>query len=115
VTYVEKILTKATTLFQTSFQSEACTQSYGASKLGHPKVTGIPTLGISRFPFGSPRTKCHLDMGLMERQKIYYNGEGGGFPQVRTVGNLVSPSLPVARPKTKVLKLCTNQLVVWFV
>jgi len=27
---------------------------------------GVPTLGISRFPFGSSRTKCHLDVGLME-------------------------------------------------
>jgi hypothetical protein len=31
-------------------------------------------------PLGSFRTKCHLDVGLMERHKIYYKGEGGGFP-----------------------------------
>ncbi len=37
----------------------------------------------------------------MERHKIYYKGEGGGFPQVRAVVSLVSPSLPVARPSTK--------------
>jgi len=37
-------------------------------------------LGISGISFGSPRTKCHLDVGLMERHKIYYKGEGGGFP-----------------------------------
>jgi len=43
---------------------------------------GVPTLGISRLPFGSPGTKCHLDVGLVERHKIYYKGEGGGFPQV---------------------------------
>jgi len=24
--------------------------------------------------------KCHLDMGLVERHKVYYKGEGGGFP-----------------------------------
>ncbi len=46
-------------------------------------------------------TKCHLDVGLMERHKIYYKGEGGGFPQVHVVVSLVSPSLPVARPNTK--------------
>jgi len=28
-------------------------------------------------------------------------GEGGGFPQVRAVVNLVSPELPVACPNTK--------------
>jgi hypothetical protein len=45
-----------------------------------PKVARIPTLGISRLPFGSPGTKCHLDVGFMERHKVYYKGEGGGFP-----------------------------------
>jgi hypothetical protein len=29
---------------------------------------------------GSPKTKCHLDVALVERHKIYYKGEGGGFP-----------------------------------
>jgi len=52
------------------------------TKLWGPKVAGVPTLAISGFPFGSPKTKCHLDVGLMERYKIYYKGEGGGFPQV---------------------------------
>jgi hypothetical protein len=51
--------------------------------------------------FGSPGTKSHLDVGLMERDKVYYKGEGGGFPQARAVVNLVSPSLPVAYPSTK--------------
>jgi hypothetical protein len=51
----------------------------------------------------------------MAMQRIYYKGEGGGFPQVRAVVSLVSPWLPVVRSCTKVLQLCTNQLVVWFV
>jgi hypothetical protein len=62
------------------------------AKLWGPKVAGVPTLGISRLPFGNPGTKCHLDVGLVERHKVYYKGEGGGFPQVRTVVSLVSPS-----------------------
>jgi len=37
---------------------------------------------ILGFPLGSPMTKCHLDVGLVERHKVYYKGEGGGFPQV---------------------------------
>jgi len=70
-------------------------------KLWGPKVARVPTLGISGFQFGSPGTKCHLDVGLVERNKIYYKGKGGGFPQVRAVVSLVSPSLPMARPSTK--------------
>jgi hypothetical protein len=57
--------------------------------------------GPRGLPFGSPETKCHLDVGLMERHIIYYKGEGGGFPQVWTVVNLVSLSLSVVRPNTK--------------
>jgi hypothetical protein len=37
----------------------------------------------------------------MEKVKVYYKGEGGGFPQVRAVVILVSPNLPVARLNTK--------------
>ncbi len=61
----------------------------------------VPTLRISGFPFGNPGTKCHLDVGLLERHKVYYKGEGGGFPQVRVVVSLMSPSLPMAHPSTK--------------
>jgi hypothetical protein len=45
-----------------------------------PKVINVLILKISGLPFESPKTKCHLDVGLMERHKIYYKGEGGGFP-----------------------------------
>jgi hypothetical protein len=31
----------------------------------------------------------------MEKHKIYYKGEGGGFPQVQVVMSLVSPNLLV--------------------
>jgi hypothetical protein len=63
-------------------------------KLWGPKVAGVLTLGI-------PRSKCHLDVGLVERHKVYYKGESGGFPRVRAVLSLVIPSLPVVRPSTK--------------
>jgi hypothetical protein len=49
----------------------------------------------------SSGTKCHLDVGPVARHRVYYKGEGGDFPQVRAVVNLVSPSSPVARPSTK--------------
>jgi hypothetical protein len=67
------------------------------TKLWGPKTTSIPTLGILGFPFGSLGTKCHLDVGLVERHKIYYKGEGGGFPQVRAVVSLVNLNLLLAR------------------
>ncbi len=47
---------------------------------------------------------------------MYYMGEGGGFPRVRTMVSLVSPKSPVARPNTKgALKseLTNSWLVGW--
>ncbi len=51
--------------------------------------------------FGSPGTKCHLDVGLMQRHKVYYKGEGGVFPQVWAMVSLVSPNMLMAHPSTK--------------
>jgi hypothetical protein len=81
------------------------------AKLWAPKVAGVPTLAILGLPLGSPGTKCHLDVGLMERHKVYYKGEGGGFPQVRAVVNLVNLNCPWFILAPKVLQLCTNHLV----
>ncbi len=71
------------------------------TKLWGPKVMEILILGISKLPFGSLGTKCHLDVSLMKRHIVYYKGEGGGFPQVRAMVSLVSSSLLVIRPSTK--------------
>ncbi len=75
----------------------------------------VLTLAILGLPNGSFGTKCHLDVDLVERHKVYNKGEGGGFPQVWVVVNLVSLCLFVVRSCTKVLQLHINQLVVWFV
>jgi len=72
-----------------------------AHKVMGPKVAGVPNLAISKLPFGSFGTKCHLDVGLVERHIVYYKGEGGGFPQVQAMMSLVSLNLSVARPNTK--------------
>jgi hypothetical protein len=56
---------------------------------------------ISRLSLRSPETKCHFDVGLVERHKVYYKREGGGFPQVRAVMSLLSSSLLMARLSTK--------------
>jgi len=64
------------------------------AKLWAPKVAGVPILAISGLPLGSPETKCHLDVGLVEKHRVYYNGEGGGFPQVWAVVSLMRPNCP---------------------
>jgi len=81
------------------------------TKLWGPKVTGVPTLTISGLPLGSPETKSHLDVDLMERHRVYYKGEGGGFPQVRAMMSLVSPNCSWLILVPKVFQLCINHLV----
>ncbi len=71
------------------------------TKLWDPKVVEVLILAISRLPFESPKTKCHLDVGPVERHIVYYKGEGGGFPQIQVLVSLVSPNLPMAHPNTK--------------
>ncbi len=68
-------------------------------------------MGILGFPLGSPMTKSHLDVAPVESNKVYYKGEGGGFPQVQAVVSLVCPSCPWLVLAPKVLKLCTNHFV----
>jgi len=46
-------------------------------------------------------TKSHSNVGAAGSCKEYYMGEGGGFPRVRGVVNLVNPELPMACPSTK--------------
>jgi hypothetical protein len=70
-------------------------------KLWDSKVKGIPILGILRLPFGSPKAKWHLGVGLVARHKKYYKREDGGFPQVWIMVSLMSLCLFVARPCTK--------------
>jgi len=81
------------------------------AKLWAPIVTRIPVVGILGLTLGSPKTKCHLDVGLVERHKVYYKGEGGGFPQVWPMVNLVSPSCSWLILTPKMFQLCTNHFV----
>jgi hypothetical protein len=46
--------------------------------------------------FGSPETKSHSDVSATKRRREYYMGEGGGFPRVQAMVNLVSPESPMA-------------------
>jgi len=71
------------------------------AKLCAPKVVKVLIMGISGLSFGSLETKWHLGAGPVARHKVYYKGEGGGFPQVRVMVSLVSPNLPVVSLCTK--------------
>jgi len=74
---------------------------------------GVQTRIVSGLLLGNPRTKSHSDVGAAERHKIYYMGEGAGFPQVRAMVSQVNLELPVACPSTKGVPECelTNLLV----
>jgi hypothetical protein len=81
------------------------------AKLWAPKVARVPFVGISGLPLGSLRTKSHLDVAPVERCKVYYKGRGGAFHEVRAMVSLVNPSCSWLVLAPKVLKLCTNHLV----
>ncbi len=57
-----------------------------AHKVIGPQNCGGPTLRISKLPLGSPGTKWHLGVGPMARHKVYYKGEGDGFPPIPVHG-----------------------------
>jgi hypothetical protein len=102
---VKKFLMRVTTLLQTSLQLRVY------MKLCAFQVMGVLVVGISGLPLWSSRTKSHLDVAPMENCRLYYKGEGGGFPQVRAVVCLVSLSCPWLVLAPKVLQLCTNHFV----
>jgi hypothetical protein len=83
------------------------------------KVMGLQSYGSPNWrdfgsPAGVPGEKSHLDVGPVERCRVYYKGEGGGFPQVRAVVSLLCPCCPWLVLAAKVLQLCTNHFV-WIV
>ncbi len=59
--------------------------------------TGI----VSGLFLENPGIKSHSNVGVTERRKEYYMGEGGGFPRVRAVVSLVSLKSPVICPSIK--------------
>jgi hypothetical protein len=97
------------TLLQTSLQSEVCSQSYGALKSRE-----CPLVQFQDSHAGVPGEKSHLDVGLVERSRVYYKREGDGFPQVQAVVSLVCPCCPWFVLTPKLFQLCTNHFV-WVV
>jgi hypothetical protein len=81
------------------------------NKLCALKVVGVPIVAISGLSLGSPETKNHLDVAPVERHRVYYKGEGGGFLQVRAAVSLVCSCCLWFVLAPKVFQLCTNHLV----
>jgi hypothetical protein len=77
------------------------------------QIAKVPTLAILGLPLGSPGTKSHLDVGPVGSHRIYYKGEGGGFPQVRAVVSFACLSCPWLALTPKVLKLSLSTWC-WF-
>jgi len=79
------------------------------TKLWGSKVVGVPFGAIS-----GPGKNSHLNVASVESCRVYYKGEGGGFPQVRAVVSLVCSCCPWLVLTPRVLQLCTNHFV-WVV
>jgi hypothetical protein len=107
---VEKILKKITTLFQTSFRSEVCTQNYGSPKLRESQVWEFQDSHL-----GIPGQNAIWMWALWRGTKYTIRGKVVASPKSKLWWVLwvwVHPWFILA---PKVLKLCTKQLVVWFV
>jgi hypothetical protein len=100
---VEKLSTRATTLLQTALRSEVCSQSYGASKSRESRRARFrdSCAGVPGLVPGVPGEKSHLDVGPVESHRVYYKGEGGGFPPSPGCGESCVSVLPVVGPSTK--------------
>jgi len=81
------------------------------AKLWGFKAVGVPIWAILGLPLWSPGIKSHLDVGPVERCRVYYKGKGGGFPQVWAMVSLVCPCCPWFVLAPKVLQLRTNHIV----
>jgi hypothetical protein len=106
---IGKLLTRATNFLQATSRSEVCSQSYGA-----PKSWENHLVQFRDSHSGVPREKSHLDVGFVASHRVFYKGEGGGFPEVRAVVSLVCLCCPWFVLTPKVLQLCTNYFV-WVV
>jgi hypothetical protein len=109
VTYLWKGLDK-----NYNFASDRITIWRLLAKLWGSKVAGVPFGAILGLPLGSPGKNSHLDVAPVESCRVYYKGQGDGFPQVRAVLSLVCPCCPWLVLAPRVLQLCTNHLV-WVV
>jgi len=93
------------------YRWKALNENYNFA-LDHIAIRGLlAKLWSSKVTKVSAGTKSHLNVSSMANHKVYYKGEGGGFPQVRAMVNLVCPCCPWLVLTPKVLQLCTNHFV----
>jgi hypothetical protein len=78
------------------------------AKLWRPQNCESPNLGNFGTPTWESQDKKPFGCGS---HRVYYKGEGGGFPQVQAVVSFVSLSCPWLVLAPKVLQLCTNHFV----
>jgi hypothetical protein len=78
------------------------------------KVLGLQPEIVSGLQLGSPGKKSHLDVASAESCKVYYMGEGGGFPESGPWW-VLCVKVPVACPNTQgCSRMWTNPFVVSF-
>jgi hypothetical protein len=78
------------------------------------KVPGLQPGTVSGLQLGNPGKNSHLDVVSTTRCRVYYKGEGGGFPQVWAVVSLVCSYCLWLVLALRVFQLCTNHFV-WVV
>ncbi len=105
-TYHWKALDEAYNFASDRIAMEVWTRSYVPSK---SRESGL--MEFRDFHLGVPGQNGHLDVVPVEWRRVYYKGEGGGFPQVQAVVSLVCSGCPWLILAPKVLQLCTNHLV----
>jgi hypothetical protein len=93
---VGKLSTRATTLLQITLRSEVFSQSYGDPKSRESQLARFR----DSHP-GVPGEKSHLDVGPVERCRVYYKGGRWWLPPSPGRGESCVFVLPVARPSTK--------------
>jgi len=96
-----------------TYRWKALDKSYNFASY-HTLIQGLLAKLCGSKVAGVPGEKSHLDVGPVERCRVYYKGEGDGFPQVRAVVSLVCPCCPWLVLVPKVFQLCINHLV-WVV
>jgi hypothetical protein len=82
-----------------------------ARKVMGPQSRGSFNFSNFEIPIWESWDKMPFRCGLQGEEKVNYKGEGGGFPQVRAMVNLVGPSCSWFVLTPKVLQLCINHLV----
>jgi hypothetical protein len=70
-------------------------------KIMAPQNCKSHNFGNFEIPIWESRDKMPFGCGPCEEHIVHYKGEGGAFPQVRAVVNLVSSNLPMVRLSTK--------------